>query len=94
VNQVWRNKSFQGYADYMLTDEFHEGINQLKREAMIKTTVYMCSEALWWRCHRAMVSDFLKAENWSVFHITSAGKVIPHPYTKPATVENGRIVYK
>ena len=94
VNHIWRNKSFQGYADYMLTGEFNEGINLLKREAMIKTTVYMCSEALWWRCHRALVSDYLKAENWNVFHITSAGKVIPHAYTKPATVENGRVLYK
>ncbi|ERJ59319.1 DUF488 domain-containing protein [Sphingobacterium paucimobilis] len=94
LNQVWGNKSFQGYADYMLTEEFHQGINLLKREAMKKTTAFMCSEALWWRCHRAMVSDYLKAEDWKVLHIMSTGKIVLHPYTAPATIENNRLIYK
>ncbi len=54
----------------------------------------MCSEAVWWSCHRSMVSDFLKAEGWKVLHIMGKDKATEHPYTKPAKIEKGKLVYK
>ena len=94
VNQVWRHPSFRGYADYMETGEFRDVINQLKAIASKKRTAIMCSEAVWWSCHRAMVADYLKADNWEVLHIMGKDKTTEHPYTKPAKVEEGKLVYK
>jgi uncharacterized protein (DUF488 family) len=54
----------------------------------------MCSEAVWWRCHRSMVSDYLKVCGWKVIHIMGNGKAEEHPYTAPAKIENGRLTYK
>lgn len=68
-NTAWHHPAFRGYADYMETDEFKIGIQQLEQIAMQQRSVYMCSEAVWWRCHRSMVSDFLKLRGWEVLHI-------------------------
>lgn len=57
-NTTWRNIAFRGYADYMETDDFKKGIEELETIAIKKRTAYMCSEAVWWRCHRSMVSDY------------------------------------
>lgn len=92
-NTIWKNKSFRAYADFMETDEFHEGIKELKAVAQKKKTAYMCSEAVWWRCHRSMISDRLKADNWTVKHIMSTKKTTEHPYTKPAHIEKGKLKY-
>lgn len=92
-NIRWRNKSFQAYADYMETKDFEEGIHQLETIALKIPTAYMCSEALWWRCHRSMVSDYLKAKGWEVLHITGRGKAEEHPYTSPARVEGEQVFY-
>lgn len=94
VNQVWRHPSFRGYADYMETAEFKATVEELKAIATKKRTTIMCSEAVWWSCHRAMVSDHLKVENWKVLHIMSPNKTSEHPYTKPAKIEDGKLVYK
>jgi uncharacterized protein (DUF488 family) len=53
----------------------------------------MCAEAVWWRCHRSLVSDYLKAKGWKVMHIMAAGKAEEHPYTSPARIVNGHVVY-
>lgn len=92
-NTTWRNKSFQGYADYMETDTFENGIAQLTKSAYEKPTAMMCSEAVWWRCHRSMVADYLKAKNWEVLHIMAPGKATEHPYTSPARVVNEKVFY-
>ena len=92
-NTTWRNKSFQAYADYMETKFFEVGAEKLKEFAEEKPTAMMCSEAVWWRCHRSMVSDFLKAEGWMVLHIMSEGKATEHPYTSPARIVDGKLVY-
>src|SRR5690606_31479314 len=92
-NNRWRNASFKAYADYMETEEFQKAIAQLKNLAKEKTTAYMCSEAVWWRCHRSLVSDTLKAECWRVLHIMSTGKTEEHPYTSPAIIINGKVCY-
>lgn len=92
-NTAWRNKAFQGYADYMETDEFKEAADQLEKVASNEITAYMCSEAVWWRCHRALVSDYLKARGWEVCHIMSTGKCTLHPYTSPAREVKGKLFY-
>lgn len=94
VNQVWRHPSFRGYADYMESREFRETVEDLKAIASEQPTAIMCSEAVWWSCHRAMVSDYLKAEGWKVLHIMAPDKTTEHPYTKPAKIEDGKLVYR
>jgi len=93
-NIVWRILAFRAYADYMETDDFKEGIKELEEIALKKRTAYMCSEAVWWRCHRSMVSDYLKVHGWKVMHIMAVGKEQEHPYTAPARIENGELTYE
>lgn len=93
VHTIWKNKSFRGYADYMDTDGFKNALKLLKEIAENKNTVYMCAEAVWWRCHRSMISDALKAEGWRVMHIMGVDKATEHPYTKPAEIKNGKLFY-
>ncbi len=92
-NTVWRHPSFRGYADYMETSEFQEAYKDLETLAFEKTCAIMCSEAVWWRCHRSMISDQLKANGWKVLHIMGEHQEQEHPYTKPAIVENGHLTY-
>jgi uncharacterized protein (DUF488 family) len=93
-NTAWRHPAFRGYADYMETETFAEGIKELEAAAMQSCTAYMCSEAVWWRCHRSMVSDYLKLRGWRVMHIMSEGKATEHPYTSAATIINGKLSYE
>ena len=92
-NTTWRHVAFRGYADYMESDSFAEGIKELTEIAQQKRTAYMCSEAVWWRCHRSMVSDYLKADGWDVQHIMQIVKSTEHPYTQPARVVDGILTY-
>jgi len=78
----------------MQTNDFKEGIKELEEIALKKRTAYMCSEAVWWRCHRSMVSDYLKAHGWKVMHIMAVGKEQEHPFTAPARIENGELTYE
>lgn len=93
-NTAWRHAAFRGYADYMETDEFKQGIKKLEDLALKQRTAYMCSEAVWWRCHRSMVSDYLKVHQWTVMHIMAVGKEEEHPYTAPAKIINGGLSYE
>jgi uncharacterized protein (DUF488 family) len=93
VNMAWRHPSFRGYADYMQTNEFRENIEALEALAMEQRSVYMCSEAPWWKCHRALVSDFMKVHGWEVLHIMEKGKLTEHPFTKPARPLQGKLFY-
>jgi uncharacterized protein (DUF488 family) len=93
-NSVWRHPAFRGYADYMMTDPaFEEGLAELKTLALARRTCMMCSEVLWWRCHRSMISDRLKADGWQVHHIMGLDKEEEHPYTAPARIVNGQLAY-
>src|ERR1041384_1261984 len=94
LNMTWRNESFCGYADYMETEEFRSGIDRLLTLAHDRRTVIMCSEAVWWRCHRSMISDYLKAKGVEVIHILAAGKSAAHPYTSAARIVNGELSYR
>jgi uncharacterized protein (DUF488 family) len=92
-NTVWNNVSFKGYADYMETEEFQNALEKLEHIALQKPTAYMCSEAVWWRCHRSMVSDYLKAKRWKVFHIMAKEKAQEHKYTAPAKIIDDKVFY-
>ena len=92
-NTVWRNASFRGYADYMETGEFMAGIERLSEMASDSRVAIMCSEAVWWRCHRALISDFLKSRGADVRHILSPKKTVMHPYTSAARIVDGKLSY-
>jgi uncharacterized protein (DUF488 family) len=92
-NTAWKNESFRAYADYMETPEFKKGINALEQAASNTTTAFMCSEAVWWRCHRSLVADYLKWKGWKVQHIMEVNKSTEHPFTKPASIINGTLDY-
>lgn len=92
-NDAWRLASFRGYADYMETDEFKEGLKKLKSLATKKRVAFMCSEAVWWSCHRSLVSDALKADGWTVLHIMGLNNAPEHPYTAPAKIVDGELNY-
>jgi len=93
-NTAWRNASFRGYADYMETEEFQNGIGRLM-EVADKTgpATMMCAEAVWWRCHRSLISDYLKARGTEVIHILDSNKTEPHPFTSAARIVNGKLSY-
>ena len=94
-NTAWRNASFRGYADYMETEEFREGIERLLDFAnKVGPTAIMCAEAVWWRCHRGLVSDYLRADDVGVIHITDAKKTEPHPFTSAARIADGALSYE
>ncbi|MBA3828031.1 MAG: DUF488 domain-containing protein [Taibaiella sp.] len=93
ANTAWRSRSFMGYADYMETKDFKLAIIQLQNIAHTENVAYMCSEAVWWRCHRSLVSDYLKVQGWQVMHIMDIGKATEHPYTAPARVQQGNLFY-
>ena len=92
-NTRWNNLSFRAYADYMETEDFKTAVNELQDLARAKTTAYMCSEAVWWRCHRSMVSDYLKVKGWAVHHIMDVDKSQDHRYTAPAIIKANEVVY-
>jgi uncharacterized protein (DUF488 family) len=93
-NTAWRNASFRGYADYMEIEEFHKGIKRLlDLAADAGPAAIMCAEAVWWRCHRSLISDYLKASGIEVIHILNANKTELHPYTSAARIVNGELSY-
>jgi uncharacterized protein (DUF488 family) len=93
-NTAWRHLAFRSYADYMETVAFKDGIDELEKISVKQRVAYMCSEAVWWRCHRSMVSDYLKLRGWTVLHIMGIGKETEHPYTSPARIVNGKLNYE
>jgi len=94
LNLAWRNESFRGYADYMETKEFRAGIERLLELVQQERAAIMCSEAVWWRCHRSMISDYLKVKGIDVVHIMGEGKSEAHPFTSAARVVNGELSYR
>lgn len=89
----WRNPSFASYAAYLETDEFAAGMAQLLHVVHAQRTAIMCSEVLWWRCHRALISDVLCLLGHPVLHIARTGRPAPHPYTSPARIADGELSY-
>ena len=93
-NLAWRNESFRGYADYMETHAFREGIDRLVEYAGERRTVIMCAEAVWWRCHRSLIADYLKTAGVRVIHILGTEKSEEHPFTSAAQVIDGKLSYR
>ena len=80
-NTWWRNLAFRGYADYVATEPFAEGLVELVTLAGGFRTAMMCAEAVWWRCHRSLIADVLKSLGCEVVHILGRGKATEHPHT-------------
>ena len=93
VNAAWRNDGFRGYADYMQSPAFEESLEALIRLMKEKRTVYVCTEAVFWRFHRQLVSDALQIRGYRIGHIMGPGKVQAHTLTSFARVEDLRITY-
>jgi uncharacterized protein (DUF488 family) len=93
-NVAWRNEGFRGYADYMETPNFREGIERLIALARSRCTAIMCAEAVWWRCHRSLISDYLKASGTEVIHIIDVERAEPHPFTSAARIVSGELSYR
>lgn len=94
VNGFWTNESFHNYADYALSDEFHAGFERLLGEGRQRRCAIMCSEAVWWRCHRRIVADYLIAAGETVFHIMGRHDIEPARLTSGAIVRpDGTVVY-
>lgn len=92
-NSAWRNASFRNYADYMLTEPFAKASQTLVAVSHQKPTALMCSEGLYWKCHRRLISDYLAARNIEVRHILPDGKLRTHELTPGVTIINGRLSY-
>jgi uncharacterized protein (DUF488 family) len=94
VNGLWTNDSFHNYADYALSEQFHAGLDHLLGEGRRRRTAVMCSEAVWWRCHRRIVADYLIAGGEDVFHIMGPGRLEPARLTPGAVIQpGGSVVY-
>jgi uncharacterized protein (DUF488 family) len=93
ANTGWRHEAFRGYADYMQTEAFANALDELKQLATAHRVAYMCSEAVWWRCHRRLISDALTSEGWEVWHIMSLSKAELHRLSAPAAIVNGELRY-
>lgn len=93
VNAFWTNQSFHNYADHALTDEFEAGLAQLLELASDRRCAIMCSEAVWWRCHRRLVADYLLHRNVEVFHLMSPARADPAKLTPGARPRGDKLVY-
>lgn len=94
VNALWRNRSFHNYADYALSPAFGAGLAHLLRVGTDRSCAVMCSEAVWWRCHRRIISDYLIARDQQVFHIMGVGRFDPAVLTPGGVIHaDGEITY-
>ncbi len=92
-NVAWRNDAFRGYADHIATEEFASGLFDLLGVAEGVPTAVMCSEAVWWRCHRSLIADVLCSIGMEVLHIVDSATTTRHPYTSPARIVDGALTY-
>jgi uncharacterized protein (DUF488 family) len=94
VNAFWENQSFHNYADYAMGDVFRSGLAELRALGRARRCVVMCAEAVWWRCHRRIIADYLLAAGERVFHILGPNSVVPATLTKVATAHpDGALTY-
>lgn len=94
VNAFWTNDSFHNYADYALTAEFRAGLEHLLNEGQRHCCAVMCSEAVWWRCHRRIIADYLIVSGATVIHVMGHGRLEPAVLTAAAIAQgNGGLVY-
>lgn len=93
-NGYWRNRSFHNYADYALSARFRSGLESLVARGRDETCAIMCSEAVWWRCHRRIIADHLLHRGFAVHHLMGRDRIQPAELTPAARVaENGALIY-
>jgi uncharacterized protein (DUF488 family) len=93
-NTLWRVAAFRNYADYAATDAFRAGLGELRALARDNCCAIMCAEAVWWRCHRRIIADYLLAEGLPVAHIMGRNKINPAQITLGArSLPDGTLVY-
>ena len=93
-NTAWENSSFRNYADYAETESFCFGLEELIALAQTSRTCYMCAEAVWWHCHRRIITDYILRRGWNVRHIMGQGKIEIGEINQSAVVHpDGRITY-
>jgi uncharacterized protein (DUF488 family) len=93
VNAFWENPSFHNYADYALSDEFRLGLSRLLALSEERRCAMMCSEAVWWRCHRRIVADYLLHRGVRVFHLMGSTRIEPAMLTKAARAKCDTLAY-
>jgi len=93
MNLGWRSAGFRAYADYMQTEAFQEGLNDLMLLAEASSTAIMCAEAVPWRCHRSLIADALVSRGWTVRHITTPTNSDAHHVTPFALLKDGLLLY-
>lgn len=93
-NSAWRHPAFRAYADHVATEEFAEGLVELLMVAHGARTAIMCSEVLWWRCHRRLIADVLVSLGVAVLHVRGEGEAEPHRLVAPARLERGVLTYR
>jgi nicotinamide-nucleotide adenylyltransferase len=94
INTFWKNDSFRGFADYMQTQEFKEGISKLIKLSVKKRTAIMCAEILPWNCHRSLIADLLTAKQFSVTHIINHNETLEHKINEHAERNCGSLIYR
>ena len=92
-NTCWKNQSFRNYADYMETESFLDGYDELASLIENNVVAVMCAELLHWKCHRSMISDFAKSKGVRVIHIVDQTHSSEHRYTQCARMVNDRLTY-
>ena len=92
-NLLWQNTSFRNYADYAMTEEFHQGLTELRNLGHKRRSVIMCAEAVWWRCHRRIIADYLICARETVFHIL--GNRVDRAQLTPGAIPraDGTVIY-
>jgi uncharacterized protein (DUF488 family) len=93
LHSAWNHRAFRAYADYADSPEFVAAVEQLIQMATPSVTAIMCSEGLWWQCHRRIISDHMIVHGWEVRHIMPNGSLVAHSLPDFARVEDGRIIY-
>ena len=92
-HQAWEHAAFRSYADYADTAQFAAGVDELSAGVAEQRTAIMCSEGLWWQCHRRIIADHITMRGWHVMHIMPTGKLVAHALPKFARIVEGRLIY-
>lgn len=93
LNGFWENQSFHNYADYALSTKFGEALEQLSELSSARRCSIMCAEAVWWRCHRRIIADYLLLYGRDVFHLMDSDRVVPAKLTAAAKGMDGKLIY-
>lgn len=93
LNGLWENKSFHNYADYALSDEYSAGLTECLNLASGHRCAIMCAEAVWWRCHRRIIADYLLARGKTVLHLMGEDRVQAARLTQGAVLADGKVIY-